>query len=66
MTNWNNRLLYRRRTTKLGKLNNCVRIAWMKLQSLPPPVKGGFWLTLAVLVIYGGKNRRPPASLGKL
>jgi simple sugar transport system permease protein len=32
-----------------------------ELASLLPYV-----LTLAVLVIYGGKNRRPPASLGKL
>ena len=25
-----------------------------------------YLLTLAVLVIYGGKGRRPPESLGKL
>lgn len=44
-------LLSHRPTSKLARWANCAKIAWTKLQSLPPPVKGAFWLTLLVLVL---------------
>jgi hypothetical protein len=42
-------LLLRKPTGKLERMSNCARIAWTKLQGLPPPAKGALWLTLLVL-----------------
>jgi hypothetical protein len=43
--------LSRKRTGKLERMSNCARIAWTKLQELPPPVNVALWLTLLVLAV---------------
>lgn len=54
MQNWNDPLpplLTRRRRTKLEKLANVCKIAWIKLQEMLPPLKGVCAILLVILAL---------------